>query len=171
MRNNVSEPLDRGAGRVLPERNMRSHLVIIDGIFRKDSAKVIRVEGDQMISALVPYRPDQRSAYPFCQGERNEVGRSRMRALNAPPNALSLSLRISPRRKWRRRDSLPSRNYHEIRINGNRLLFWGRRWGAAHWGHPLARDSLVRGLGQEEAKRRGRTESDQLELHQLRLWT
>jgi len=41
----------------------------------------------------------------------------------------------------------------------------------AHWGHPLARDSLVRGLGQEEAKRGGRTESDQLELHQLRLWT
>jgi nucleotidyltransferase/DNA polymerase involved in DNA repair len=41
----------------------------------------------------------------------------------------------------------------------------------AHWGHPLARDSLVRGLGQEEAKRRGRTESDQLELHQLPLWT
>jgi hypothetical protein len=44
MRNNVSEPLDRAcAGRILPERNMRSHLVIIDGIFRKDSAKVIRV--------------------------------------------------------------------------------------------------------------------------------
>jgi hypothetical protein len=30
MRNNVSEPLDRAcAGRVLPERNMRSHLVIV----------------------------------------------------------------------------------------------------------------------------------------------
>jgi hypothetical protein len=44
MRNDVSEPLDRAcAGRVLPERNMRPHLVIIDGIFRKDSAKVIRV--------------------------------------------------------------------------------------------------------------------------------
>src|ERR1700730_12506033 len=40
--------------------------------------------------------PIKRSAYPFCQGERNEVGRSRMpiartRALNAPPNARSLS--------------------------------------------------------------------------------
>ena len=45
MRNYVSEPLDRAcAGRVLPERNMGSLLVIIDGIFRKDSAKVIRVE-------------------------------------------------------------------------------------------------------------------------------
>ena len=44
MRNNLSEPLDRAcAGHILPERNMRSHLVIIDGIFRKDSAKVIRV--------------------------------------------------------------------------------------------------------------------------------
>jgi hypothetical protein len=36
MRNNISKPLDRAcAGRVLPERNMRSHLVIIDGIFRE----------------------------------------------------------------------------------------------------------------------------------------
>src|ERR1700730_10124407 len=60
MRNNVSELLALGcAGRILPERNMRSHLVIIDGIFRKDSAKVIRVERDQMISALAPDRPDQ----------------------------------------------------------------------------------------------------------------
>ena len=50
MRNDVSEPLDRAcAGRILPERIMRSHLVIIDGIFRKDSAKVIRVERDQTI--------------------------------------------------------------------------------------------------------------------------
>jgi hypothetical protein len=97
MRNNVSEPLDRAcAGRVLPERNMRSHLVVIDGIFRKDSAKVLRVERDQMISALARTEPIKRSAYPFCQGERNEVGRSRMpmtrtRPLNASPNALSLS--------------------------------------------------------------------------------
>ncbi len=40
--------------------------------------------------------PIKRSAYPFCHGERNDVGRSRMpiartRALNATPNALSLS--------------------------------------------------------------------------------
>jgi hypothetical protein len=41
---------------------MRSHLDIIDGIFRKDSAKVIRVERDQMISALAPDRPG--GAYP-----------------------------------------------------------------------------------------------------------
>jgi hypothetical protein len=40
MRNNVSEPLDRAfAGRVLPEQNMRSHLIIISGVFRKDSLK------------------------------------------------------------------------------------------------------------------------------------
>jgi hypothetical protein len=45
MRNDVSEPLDRaGAGRVLPERNMRSHLVIIDGIFRNDSPNVLHIE-------------------------------------------------------------------------------------------------------------------------------
>jgi hypothetical protein len=39
MRNNVSEPLERAfAGRVLPEQNMRSHLIIISGVFRKDSS-------------------------------------------------------------------------------------------------------------------------------------
>ena len=60
VRNNVSEPLDRAsAGRVLPKRNMCSYLVIINGIFRKDSAKVFRVEHDQMICALAPGRPDQ----------------------------------------------------------------------------------------------------------------
>jgi hypothetical protein len=60
MRNNVSEPLDWAcAGRILPERNMRSHLVIIGGIFRKDSAKVLPVEHDQMISAFAPDRPNQ----------------------------------------------------------------------------------------------------------------
>jgi len=40
--------------------------------------------------------PIRRSAYPFCQGERYDVGRSRIpiartRALNATPNARSLS--------------------------------------------------------------------------------
>ena len=36
MRNDVSEPLDRACtGRVLPERNMRSHLVIIYGHLEK----------------------------------------------------------------------------------------------------------------------------------------
>src|ERR1700730_3025729 len=51
MRNNVSEPLDRAcAGRILPKRNMRSHLVIIDGIFRKDSSKVLRVERDRPLA-------------------------------------------------------------------------------------------------------------------------
>jgi hypothetical protein len=35
---------------------MRSHLVIIDGIF---SAKVLRVECYQMISVFAPDRPDE----------------------------------------------------------------------------------------------------------------
>jgi hypothetical protein len=36
------------------------------------------VENDQMIGAFAPDRPDQALTYPFCQGERSEVGRSRM---------------------------------------------------------------------------------------------
>src|SRR3984893_11445279 len=75
MRNNVSELLALGcAERVLPERNMRSHLVIIDGIFRKDSAKVIRVERDQMISALAPDRPDQAFSISVLPGRAERGG-------------------------------------------------------------------------------------------------
>ena len=86
--NNVSEPLDRAcAGRVLPEaKHVSRYLVIVNGIFRKDPAKVFRVEHDQMIGALAPGRPDQAlRAYPFCQGERNDVGRSRFPLLVPEP--------------------------------------------------------------------------------------
>jgi hypothetical protein len=75
VRNNVSEPLDRAcAGRVLPKRNMCSHLVIINGIFRKDSAKVLRVERDQMISALAPGRPDQALSISVLPGRAERGG-------------------------------------------------------------------------------------------------
>jgi len=47
MRDNVSEPLDRAcAGRVLPERNVSSHFIIIGSVFRKNSSKVLCVEHD-----------------------------------------------------------------------------------------------------------------------------
>ena len=53
MRDNISEPLDRAcAGRVLPKRNVSSHFIIIGGVFRKNSSKVLCVENNQMISAL-----------------------------------------------------------------------------------------------------------------------
>src|SRR3984893_17685115 len=75
MRNNVSEPLDWACGgRVLPERNMRSHLVIIDGIFRKDSSKLLRVERDQMIGALAPDRPDQAFSISVLPGRAERGG-------------------------------------------------------------------------------------------------
>jgi hypothetical protein len=60
MRNNASEPLNRPrAGRVLAKRNVSSHFIIIGGVLRKNSAKVLGVENDQVISALAPNRPDQ----------------------------------------------------------------------------------------------------------------
>jgi hypothetical protein len=75
MRDNVSEPLDwASAGRVLPERNMRSHLVIINGIWRKDSAKVLRVQRDQMIRALAPDRPDQALSMSVLPGRAERGG-------------------------------------------------------------------------------------------------
>ncbi len=60
MRDNVSELLDRAcAGRVLPERNVSSHFIIIGGVFRKNSSKVLCVENNQMIDALASDRADQ----------------------------------------------------------------------------------------------------------------
>jgi hypothetical protein len=94
---NVSEPVDRScAGRVLPKRNMSSHLIIIGSVFRKNSPKVLCVEHDQMISTLAPDRPDRTLNISVLPGDRNDVGRSRIpiartRALNATPNALSSS--------------------------------------------------------------------------------
>ncbi len=58
IRDNVSELLDRAcAGRVLPKRNVSSHFIIVGGIFRKNSSKVLCVENDQVISALTPDAP------------------------------------------------------------------------------------------------------------------
>jgi hypothetical protein len=45
MRDNISEALDRTcAGRVLPKKNVSSHLIIVGRIFRKNSPKVLGVE-------------------------------------------------------------------------------------------------------------------------------
>ena len=80
---------------------MRTRPVIIGGEFRKDPPQVLFVEHDQMIGTLAPYRPDQAFNMPFCQGERNDVGRSRMpiawrRRVNTLPKARSLSRSHDP---------------------------------------------------------------------------
>ncbi len=60
MCNNDPERFYRAhVGRILAERNVSSHLVIVGGVFRKNSSKVPCVEYDQMIGALAPDRPDQ----------------------------------------------------------------------------------------------------------------
>ena len=60
MRDNFSKPLDRAwAGRVLPKRNVGSHFIVIDHIFRKNSPKVLGVEYDQMVKTFASDRPDQ----------------------------------------------------------------------------------------------------------------
>jgi hypothetical protein len=38
---------------------VRPHLIIVAGVFRKNAPKVIFVEHDHVVSALVPRRPDQ----------------------------------------------------------------------------------------------------------------
>src|SRR5262249_28138136 len=97
MGNNVCDPLDQArAGGVLPERNMGPHLIIIGGVFHKDSSKVLRVERDQMIRALTPDRSNQAFSISVLPGRAYEVGWSRIpmgrtRALKSPANARSLS--------------------------------------------------------------------------------
>jgi hypothetical protein len=44
---------------MLPERNVSSNLVVIDRVFRKNSAQVLCAEHDQMIGALAPDRANQ----------------------------------------------------------------------------------------------------------------
>jgi hypothetical protein len=57
---NLSDPLDQArTGRVLPERDMSPHLVIVGGVSHKNSSKVVCVERDQIIRALAPERSDQ----------------------------------------------------------------------------------------------------------------
>ena len=100
MGDDVSEALARAPVRlILCKRDMRTPPVIIGGEFRKNPPQVFFVEHDQMIGALAPDRPDQTfnmAILPFCQGERNDVGRSRMpiawmRRVNMLPKARSLS--------------------------------------------------------------------------------
>jgi hypothetical protein len=75
IRNNVSEPLDRACvGRVLPKRDVSSHLIIIGRIFRKNSPKVLGVEYHQMVKTFLSDRPDQAFNIPVLPG-RAERGR------------------------------------------------------------------------------------------------
>ena len=60
MCNNISEAFDRArVGSILRERDVSPYVIIIGGIFCKNSSKVLCVEHDQMISALASDRPDQ----------------------------------------------------------------------------------------------------------------
>jgi hypothetical protein len=69
LRDNVSEPLDRAcAGCVLAKRKVRPHLIIVAGVFRKNAPKVIFVEHDHVVRALVPRRPDQALNQAILQG-------------------------------------------------------------------------------------------------------
>jgi hypothetical protein len=91
MRDNISKPLDRAcAGRVLPQRNMTSHFIIIGAVLPKNSPKVLFAEHDQMIGTLAPYRSDQALQIPILPGRaESRMPMARTRALT--PNARSLS--------------------------------------------------------------------------------
>ena len=93
MRNNVSEPLDLARiGRVLPERDVSSHLITIGGIFRSIPLKVLcistRCESRQ--PALAPdTHPIERYDIPVLPGrtERNLIKFTTSSCLGARPFA------------------------------------------------------------------------------------
>ena len=69
LRDYVSKPLDPPrAGRILPQRNMGSRLIVVRRIFRKNAPKVLGVEHNHMVQALAPDRPDQALNMPVLPG-------------------------------------------------------------------------------------------------------
>jgi len=75
LRDYVSKPLDRPrAGRILPQRNMGSRLIVVRRIFRKNAPKVLGVEHNHMVQALAPDRPDQALNMPVLPGRPERCG-------------------------------------------------------------------------------------------------
>jgi hypothetical protein len=49
---------------ILPERKVGAYVIIIVGVLREDTQKVLFVEHDHMVGARVD--PIKRSTWPFC---------------------------------------------------------------------------------------------------------
>jgi hypothetical protein len=64
--------------RILLQGEMRARAIVIFHVRQQQVAEVALAERDNVVKAFPSDRPDQPSAYRFCQGERSDVGRSRM---------------------------------------------------------------------------------------------
>ena len=53
---------------------MRSDGVVVLHVTHEDVAQVLLAYHNNMVEAFPAIEPIKRSAYPFCQGERAEVG-------------------------------------------------------------------------------------------------
>jgi hypothetical protein len=72
-------PLHRPTeGRILAQRQVRAHLIVVGRIRRKNLPQVRLTKDQHPVQALAPHRAIRRSTYGFCQGDRGEIGRSRM---------------------------------------------------------------------------------------------
>ena len=56
------------AGRIFAQRQMRSQVVVIDGIGRKDPAQVDLAENDDVVQAFTADRADQSFRMPILPG-------------------------------------------------------------------------------------------------------
>ena len=57
---------------------MSARGVVVIFVRQQNVAQMAFAEDHNMINAFPPDRPDQPFGMPFCQGERKDVGRSRM---------------------------------------------------------------------------------------------
>ena len=69
---------------------MRAYLIVIFHVRQQYVTKMPFTQDDDMIEHSLRIEPISRSAYPFCHGERGEVGRSRI------PIDRSLRVKVSP---------------------------------------------------------------------------
>ena len=66
------------------------HLMVVFHVRQQHVTKMSFAKDEDIINALQRMEPISRSAYPFCQGERGDVGRSRI------PIDRNIRMKISP---------------------------------------------------------------------------
>jgi hypothetical protein len=79
------------AGRVLPKRYVGSHLIIVRCIFARMRRRCSALNTIKWSVHSRRIDPIRRSTCPFCQGDRKDVGLSRIPIARTRANALSLS--------------------------------------------------------------------------------
>ena len=90
-RDNDTGPLHRPTqGRILAQRQVRAHLIVVRSIRRKNLPQVRLAKDQHPVHTLAAHGAKRRSTYAFCHGDPGEIGRSRI------PMALTRDLKTGP---------------------------------------------------------------------------